>query len=35
VDALPVLRQQAAKLFETILQTADRKTQLMLNPMLA
>jgi transcriptional regulator with XRE-family HTH domain len=34
-DALPVLRQQATKLFETILQTADRETLLMLNPMLA
>ncbi len=34
-DALPVLRQQAAKLFETILQAADRETLLMLNPMLA
>ena len=34
-DALPILRQQAAKLLETILQTADRETLLMLNPMLA
>jgi transcriptional regulator with XRE-family HTH domain len=34
-DALPVLRQQAGKLFETILQTADRETLLMLNPLLA
>ena len=34
-DALPILRQQAEKLLETILQTADRETLLMLNPMLA
>jgi hypothetical protein len=34
-EALPVLRQQAENLFEMILQAADRKTLLMLNPMLA
>ncbi len=34
-EALPVLRRQAENLFETILQTADRESLLMLNPLLA
>ncbi len=34
-DSLPVLRDQAARLFETIRQTANRETLLMLNPLLA
>jgi len=34
-EALSALRQQAENLFETVLQTADRETLLMLNPLLA
>lgn len=34
-DTLEFLRQQARKLFDTLLQIADRETLLMLNPLLA
>ena len=34
-DTLAVLREQAKRLFESLLQAADRETLLMLNPLLA
>ena len=34
-ETLPILRDQARALFESLLQTADRETLLMLNPLLA
>ena len=34
-DTLPILRDQARALFESLLRTADRETLLMLNPLLA
>ena len=34
-DTLPILKDQAQKLFETLLQMADRETFLMVNPLLA
>ncbi len=34
-DPMPVLREQASKLFETVLQAANQETLLMLNPLLA
>ena len=34
-ETLPILREQARALFETLLRTADRETLLMLNPLLA
>lgn len=34
-DTLAILRDQAKKLFESVLQSADRETFLMLNPLLA
>lgn len=35
VDPLPLLRDQAKKLFDGLLETADRESLLMLNPLLA
>ncbi|MEJ7636429.1 MAG: hypothetical protein WKF75_00175 [Singulisphaera sp.] len=34
-DTLPILREQARALFDSLLRTADRETLLMLNPLLA
>lgn len=34
-DPLPIMKEQARKLFETLLQMADQETLLMVNPLLA